>query len=122
MAKQSPESVNGHGIEDILFESHEDRLQRVERALVDISSTLAQVAQNTSHMATRFDEMASDIKALKETTSASAAKEVEKELRLQTLEEDKADRKEHRKDVRKWIFGVVSAVITAGLVVLLGWR
>lgn len=128
MAKQP---VNGSDVrsilrdspeERILLDSHEERLQRVEVGMGEMSTTLARVDQNVEHIMARLEAMNEGLHEVKAAANADRTKDVEVQMRIKSLEEDMKERSEHRKDVRKWLFGIASAVIIAALLMVLGLK
>lgn len=126
---------DAHG--SILLEAHEERLRTLERSFQDLTSKMLPAMARLETVVTagfdrvnesmergeqRFDEIEVTLTSIKKAASEDTARDLHRDVGLSGLQKIEEARAEHRKLVKKWVFGIASALIVAILLAVLGFK
>jgi chromosome segregation ATPase len=108
------------------FDGHEKRLISLEETSKEILPALGKVVQAVENFSEHFNEMKSDLKAIKSDIGDFKLTNANYAMRLSILEQDRNKTAsialERRMSLGKTVLGICGAVLTAALIYWLGFR
>lgn len=122
---------------DLLLDSHESRLQDLERDVSSLTSKLLpmmerldrnmehgfeRVNERLDRGEERFERIEGSIVEVRKVAADAAAIDVARDGRLIALERIEAERAELKKGLRKWVLGGIGTLVLAALLTALGLK
>ena len=109
---------------DYLLKSHEARIQELESFRGDfqgeILSSVAELKTMVGGISMDTIDIKHRLSKIEETVQKAHRSDVKRDSRIQSLEEDKTERKAHIKAVLGWTAGIVGTVLAVVIVAWLG--
>lgn len=121
----------------ILLEAHEERLRELERNFNDLNSKMLPAMARLETVVTagfdrvnesmergeqRFDEIEVTLTSIKKSAMEDTTRDLHRDAGLSGLQKIEDARAEHRKLIKKWVFGIASGLIIAILLAILGFK